>query len=61
MEKLGVQKEQLVEELQAEYSRLRLKEHDLQKTSAPAPARAMVANEMAAIKEKLDLLSADKT
>lgn len=59
MEKLGVQKEQLVSELQAEYSRLRLKEHDLVKTGAPAPQRAQHANEMAQIKEKLDSLKAD--
>lgn len=58
MEKLGVEKEQLISELQAEYSRKRLQEHELQKTGAPAPRRAQVANELQDIKERLNQLQA---
>ena len=56
IEKLGVEKEQLVAELQYEYSRKKLAEHEMQKTGAPAPCRAQVANELDQIKSRLDEL-----
>lgn len=56
IEKLGVEKKQLVEELQAEYSRKKLDEHQMHKTGAPAPQRAQVANELDQIKARLDEL-----
>lgn len=57
IEKLGVEKKQLVEELQAEYSRKRLQEHELQKTGAASPQRAQIANELDQIKSRLDELT----
>lgn len=56
MEKLGVEKQQLIDELQAEYSRKKLNEHEMNKTGAPAPQRAAVANEISQIKAQLDEL-----
>lgn len=60
LEKLGIEKDQLVQELQSEYSRKRLQEHELRKTGAPAPQRAQAANELSEIKSKLDQLQNDK-
>jgi hypothetical protein len=57
IEKLGVEKKQLVEELQSEYSRKRLAQHDLEKTGASAPQRAQAANELDQIKSRLDELT----
>lgn len=54
LEKLGVEKKELVEELQADYSRLVQKQHTL--TKEAAPQRAAVANEIAQVKAKLDEL-----
>lgn len=54
MEKLGVEKAQLIEELQSEYGRKKLQQHDLHKTGAPAPDRAQAANELNQIKSRLD-------
>lgn len=59
IEKLGVEKKQLIEELQSEYNRLRLQEHELQKTSAAAPQRAQLANEIVQIRQRLDSLQAE--
>lgn len=56
MEKLGVDKQELIDELQSEYSRKKLQEHELQKTGAPAPQRAQATNEVMEIKLKLDEL-----
>lgn len=56
MEKLGVEKQQLIDELQAEYSRKKLSEHEMNKVGAPAPQRASIANELAQIKSQLDEL-----
>ena len=56
IEKLGVEKEQLIEELQSEFGRKRLEEHEMQKTGAPAPTRAKIANELDQIKQRLDEL-----
>lgn len=54
MEKLGVEKQQLLEELQADYNRKRMTEHEMQKTGAPAPARAQLSNELEQIKTRID-------
>ena len=60
MEKLGVEKQQLIEELQAEYNRLTLQEHDLRKEgSEKAPQRAQVSNELEQIKQQLNSLQSN--
>ena len=59
MEKLGIERKQLVEELQGEYGRLRQQEHELQKTGAPAPRRAQIQSEIDQIKSQLNRLQSD--
>lgn len=56
MEKLGVEKTQLVQELQGEYSRLRAKQHGLRKeASAINPGEmAQLDNEIREVTAKLD-------
>jgi hypothetical protein len=56
LEKLGIEKKELLAELQAEYNRKRHQEFELRKTGAPAPQRAQVANELSQIKQRLDQL-----
>lgn len=56
LEKLGIEKQQLKDELQSEYNRLTLKQHELQKEGSAAPQCALVANELEQVKEKLDSL-----
>lgn len=56
MEKLGVEKEQLLQELQSDFSRKKLEEHQLHKTAAPASQRAQAANEIEQIKNRIDEL-----
>jgi hypothetical protein len=58
MEKLGIEKKELTAELQAEYSRKKILQHDLQKTASAEDAhrRAMIANEINEIKYRLDEL-----
>jgi hypothetical protein len=55
MEKLGVEKKQLKEELQAEYNRVAKEIHTMVKEATPR--RVFAANELDQIKQKLDELN----
>ena len=60
LEKLGVEKQQLKEELQSDYNRLVQQQHTLNKeASASGPQRAALANEIDQIKTKLNELQQD--
>lgn len=59
LEKLGVEKQELICELQSEYSRKRMEQHELEKTGAPAPHRAKLAHELSEIRARLDQLQSE--
>lgn len=59
MEKLGIEKKQHIDELQAEYNRLIQREHGFSKEASAAPQRAALANEIEQIKLQLDALCED--
>jgi hypothetical protein len=59
MEKLGVEKEQLKSELQAEYGRLIQRQSELRKEADATTQTVLVTNEIEEIKSRLDDLSKD--
>jgi DnaJ-domain-containing protein 1 len=58
MEKLGIEKSQLIDELQTEYSRLiaRQHQHALMKTGSETHSKMILTNEIEQVKIQLDAL-----
>lgn len=58
MEKLGVENQELIEELQCEYNRIQheLHEEQMRKTASSSSRIALLTNELDQIKSKLDSL-----